>query len=318
MRAGIEVAVGVLHNTRGEVLIALRPPDRAHGGCWEFPGGKREAGESPRAALDRELREELGIVVERAVPFISIPWTYPERAVRLEVWKVRQWSGAPAGREGQRIEWVPIEALRERAFPAANNAIIQALRLPDRYLVTPEPGPDFAAFLQQAEQSFASGIRLCQYRAKSLQPAEWTRLGQELCALAHSHDVQVLANSTATDALRIGADGVHLSAGRLAELANRPLGTGHWCAASCHNPEELALAARLGCDFVVLGPVAPTLTHPHAQVLGWKNFGAWCADSPLPVYAIGGLGPSDVEQAQACGAQGIAAIRGLWSAAVSG
>ena len=84
-------------------------------------------------------------------------------------------------------------------------------------------------------------------------------------------------------------------------------------AASCHTADDLALAEALGCAFVVLGPVLPTATHPGGAGIGWNAFAAMRERVALPIYAIGGLGGDDVAIARAHGAQGIAAIRGLWS-----
>ena len=109
--------------------------------------------------------------------------------------------------------------------------------------------------------------------------------------------------------LRIG---VHLRAAQLMQLDVRPLAEGMRVGASCHTLDELRRAESLGCDFVVVGPVADTLTHPDATPLGWTGFAALREEVALPMYAIGGLGAQDIEVARAHGAQGIAAIRGLW------
>jgi 8-oxo-dGTP diphosphatase len=83
--------------------------------------------------------------------------------------------------------------------------------------------------------------------------------------------------------------------------------------ASCHESSELEQAARLGLDFAVLGPLKPTATHPGDAGIGWESFARLVAGLPLPVYAIGGLSPSDMRDALNAGAQGIAAIRAAWS-----
>jgi 8-oxo-dGTP diphosphatase len=83
-------------------------------------------------------------------------------------------------------------------------------------------------------------------------------------------------------------------------------------AASCHTAPELARAAELELDFVLLGPVKPTPSHGDAPGLGWDAFAQRVRNYPLPVYAIGGMTRSDLEQAWRHGAHGIAAIRGAW------
>ena len=99
---------------------------------------------------------------------------------------------------------------------------------------------------------------------------------------------------------------------RLRECTERPLSEGLLVGASCHNEQELVQAQRIGADFAVLAPVLATESHPGATILGWQQFSALMDKTVIPVYALGGLGREHLSQAQACGAQGIAAIRALW------
>lgn len=126
----IHVVAGVILNDAGDVLLALRPKHKHKGGLWEFPGGKVETGESPRAALARELEEEIALVVEQAEPFLMIEHDYGDKHVTLDVWRVTQFSGTPHGREGQEIAWVALADLPRHAFPEANAAIVAALCRP--------------------------------------------------------------------------------------------------------------------------------------------------------------------------------------------
>jgi 8-oxo-dGTP diphosphatase len=95
-------------------------------------------------------------------------------------------------------------------------------------------------------------------------------------------------------------------------LRTRPLPADRWVAASCHDAQELAHAASIGVDFAVLGPVLPTASHPHAAALGWEGFAELIATVPLPVYALGGVGPGDLVAARRAGAQGVAGISAFW------
>lgn len=103
--------------------------------------------------------------------------------------------------------------------------------------------------------------------------------------------------------------GVHLKAEQLHQLRERPLPRGPWVGASCHDGNELARAAQLGVDFATLSPVRETASHPDAQPLGWERFAQLVADAQIPAYALGGVGPDDLERACAVGAQGVAGIR---------
>jgi 8-oxo-dGTP diphosphatase len=314
------VAVGLIQRSEdGHVLLAQRPLDRPHGGCWEFPGGKVEPGEAIAEALRRELREEIGIEVLEAQPWRRICWTYPKGAVRLEVWRVQRWQGEARGMEGQRIAWESVARLPELPFPAANRGIVNALRLPDQLLVTPEPPSpqDRAAverWLVRLDTSLEAGVRMLQFRARVLlgQPEFWREIGRRVVARAHAHGARVLANAPAEEALRIGADGVHLSARALMQLHERPLPSDAWVSAACHDASELARAVACNIDFALLGPVEATPTHPGVEGMGWARAGELTGGTALPVFLIGGMEPGKLNQASAIGAQGIAAIRGLW------
>lgn len=304
----VEVVAAVIADARGRILLARRTEGRDLAGLWEFPGGKREPGETPEAALVRELHEELGIVAEIGPPLITVPHRYPHKRLRLDLRRVNAWKGTPKGLDGQALAWVPPHKLASYAMPAADRPVVAALLQPDRYLVTPDPQADGNAWLGALERVLAQGdIRRVQLR--SAPPA----LVREAAALCRAADVEVLVNGDVALAreLRIG---VHLKASQLAALVQRPLPATLPVAASCHGADDLRHAERLRCDFAVLGPLGPTPTHPAAQGLGWAAFAALREQASIPLYAIGGLTLADVATARAHGAQGIAAIRGLWPA----
>jgi 8-oxo-dGTP diphosphatase len=305
----IHVAAAVIVNARGEVLLSLRHAHAHQGGLWEFPGGKVEADETAMQALRRELHEELGIDVRAARPLIRIPHHYHDKSVLLDVWRVTAFDGELHGREGQPVQWVAPANLPDFEFPAANRAIVTAASLPDRYLITPEPDTNF---LERLDCAFAAGIRLVQLRAKRLSAQAYAELAREICARARPHGAEILLNADPALVIETGAAGVHLTAQRLRGLDRRPLPAGYWVAASCHDADELAQAADIGCDFAVLGPVLPTASHPGAMHLGWAGLQALAEITALPVFALGGMALADLNAAWQAGAQGIAAIRGLW------
>jgi len=128
MSATVHVAVGIVADAAGAILITRRPNHVHQGGLWEFPGGKVEADETVAAALQRELHEELGIVVQTAEPWLQIRHAYPDKTVLLDVWRVTAWRGEPHGREGQPLRWASAMELADFVFPAADEAIIARLR----------------------------------------------------------------------------------------------------------------------------------------------------------------------------------------------
>ena len=123
----VTVAVGILIDDAGRVLVTRRAPDAHQGGLWEFPGGKAEADETLLDALTRELREELGVLVEAAEAFMVLEHDYGDKQVRLDVHRVTRWSGEPRGLEGQPLAWQRPEKLQNWTFPAANRPILERL-----------------------------------------------------------------------------------------------------------------------------------------------------------------------------------------------
>ncbi len=151
-----------------------------------------------------------------------------------------------------------------------------------------------------------------QVREKTLSAAARRDFAARVVSLCRRHGARVLINADAELALELGADGVHLTSAQLRTLTERPRLP--WSGASCHSAEELRFAERLGADFAVLGPVRATPTHPAAATLQWAGFRAAAVGAAVPVYALGGLAPADLGEALACGAHGLAMVRGAWSA----
>lgn len=338
----IHVLAAVITDARGRILLTRRTEGRDLAGLWEFPGGKLEPGETPEEALARELQEELGIQACVGEHLITVPQRYPHKRLRLEVRQVRRWTGVPRGREGQALAWVPPDKLAGYAMPPADIPVVAALRQPDRYAISPglpeascgsghsrdqacdeafvaiaapeQPLPDAAgAWLAGLEATLGSGIRRIQLRLLDTDPGLFRQLATIAANRCRSAGAELLLNADIALAAELGT-GVHLRSSQLATLAERPqLAEGAPLAASCHTAEDLAHAARLGCDFVVLGAVKPTASHPGQPGIGWEAFGAMRETVSMPVYAIGGMDAGDIASARAHGAQGIAAIRGLWS-----
>lgn len=306
----IEVAAAVLQRPDGAFLLAQRPAGKVYAGYWEFPGGKVEAGESPSGALIRELHEELGVDVKTAYPWITRDYDYEHAAVRLRFFRVVRWRGALHGREGQQFAWQSVEEISVAPLLPANGPVLRALALPTLYGISNAAALGVQEFLRRAEQALALGLRLIQFREPMLNADERTSAARALIATAHRRGARVLYNRDPERARALGADGVHLSAAQLHSLSVRP--DMALVGASCHDAGELDRAARLDVDFVVLGPVIATPSHPDAVPLGWQRFRALTRDYPLPVFALGGLRRADLATAWASGAHGISMMRGTW------
>jgi len=306
----VRVAAAVLLRADGAVLLAQRPTGKAYEGYWEFPGGKFEPGETPREALDRELREELGIVVRRASPWLIQEFVYPHAHVELHFFRVHAWEGELIGHDGQAFEWQSPGDYTVAPLLPANTRILAALALPPVYGITCAGDMGEDTFLVRAEMTLARGLRLIQLREKDWVPTRRDAFAQRLVPLAHRFGAQVLLNGTADDARRLGCDGVHWTSARLAEARERPAGM--MAAASCHTRDDIARAGALDLDFAVLGPVAATPTHPEAMPIGWEGCAALVEGTRIPVYALGGLISNDLAEAIARGAQGVALRRAAW------
>ncbi|WP_437883496.1 Nudix family hydrolase [Pseudomonas sp. LRF_L74] len=308
----VHVAAAVIYDAVGRILIARRSAGQHQGGLWEFPGGKVEDGEAVRDALVRELNEELGIQARQARPLIQIRHDYPDKHVLLDVWSVSAFDGEPHGAEGQPLAWVEPRDLERYEFPAANQSIIAAARLPDTYLITPD-GLEPGALLQGVRTAVAGGARLVQLRAPNMFDAQYRDLAVDIQGLC-AGKAQLMLKGPLEWLGDFPAAGWHLSAEQLRKYAarGRPFPVERWLAASCHSAEELELAIQLGVDFVTLSPVLPTQTHPDAQPLGWDAATELLRHFNKPAFLLGGLGPQDVANAWQIGAQGVAGIRAFW------
>ncbi|MGI9251494.1 MAG: 8-oxo-dGTP diphosphatase MutT [Pseudohongiellaceae bacterium] len=285
-----QVAAGVIINGNDEVLVARRADDAHQGGLWEFPGGKLHPGESVLEALRRELKEELGIIIQRQFPFKRIYHHYPDKSVCLNVWCVIEWDGAPEGREGQAINWVPITqtihsteseqtaqskqtaqseqtarssqtirttGLRPEDFPVANKSILRALQLPRYIAITPEL-PNQKALNDLLTHYINNGILAVQLRQHQLPATEYARWFQSALPRCEEAGVALLVNQPLSVLTRMQPACCHLNSQTLMELTSRP-DFGHTLlTASCHNQTELEKAEQIDVDLALLSPVQAT------------------------------------------------------------
>ena len=304
----IHVVAGVITDSRGRYLLNRREGNRDLVGLWEFPGGKREAGETSEQALVRELREELGVEVSVGECIIQVPQRYPDKQLVLEVRHITAVHGRPRGHEGQAITWVAPEKLHRYSMPPADLPVVAALAQPDRYLITPALGDDLQVWLATLERAIDAGVRRVQLRLPWADPRREPALRQAVARVGQR--AELLIHRDLALAAELGV-GVHLGSEQLLQQAVRPDMAGP-LGASCDGLEQLQAAQALGCDFAVLGPLRPTASNPGSALLGWDGFAALRAHCSLPLYAHGGLDAHDLGAAREHGAQGIAATGGLW------
>ena len=293
----------------GAFLLAQRPEGKPYPGYWEFPGGKIEPGEDPRAALARELREELGIEVREATPWITRVYAYTHATVRLHFLRVTAWDGDPRPLEDQDIKWQRVEAPDVAPMLPANAPVLAALALPAVMVLSNALSEGIDEWIRELSKHALSEKMLIQIREKGMERQKLQHLLSRALVRAEAFGSRIVVNSDC------GAfpqcSGVHLTSKALMALNARP--DAALVGASCHEEAELAKAAELALDYIVVGPVKPTASHPAAIPLGWQRFEALVRDRPMPSYAIGGLSRADLVEAKQRGAHGVAMLSAAFS-----
>jgi 8-oxo-dGTP diphosphatase len=216
---------------------------------------------------------------------------------------VLEWSGDPHPREEQAIAWQAISDPMVSPMLPANAPVLASLALPHEYAVTDATRLGTAEMLARLGRRLESGLRLVQIREPDLKPRDRELFTGEAIGLAHRYGCKVLVKAPHAD-----ADGVHYTAAELMGLERRP--SAGLAAASCHTRQEVERAMQLGLDFAVVGPV---LEKGDSAPLGWRRFAEIVRGASIPIYAIGGLKPADMQDAWRAGAHGLAMIRGSWS-----
>lgn len=309
----VHVVVGIIQNTKQEILVSRRMSNAHLGGLLEFPGGKVEKNETPTEALRRELAEELNIDVSKFTQLIQIPYTYTDRKILLDAYVVNEYLGKVSALEGQEITWKPVTSLSDDEFPAANYGVLRALQLPKIFPVTPCYSQYPENFLINFEEVVRrASIRIIQLRSHELEPSEYIRLAKQCIELCKKYEVDLILNTNIECFNKFPATGLHLTSDNLLEAKKRPLSSKFLVGASCHNSHDIEHANSLGLDYMILGPVIEKHASKNCKILGWEKFSELAKKSLVPVYAIGGLGVDDLAISLLCGGQGIAAIRNIW------
>ena len=298
-----EVAAAVIERP-GEFLLAQRPAGKPYPGYWEFPGGKIEAGEDVRAALARELKEELDIVITESSPWITRVYAYTHATVRLHFFRVTAWKGEPRPLEDQAIRWQRVGATDVSPMLPANAPVLAALALPSVMIVSNAHEMGVDRWVARLAERAVDEKVLVQIREKDANAQQVQHILSR--ALAHVVPLgsRVVVNSASGHFPQ--CDGVHLTAKDLMQSSTRPPGT--LVGASCHDERELDHAGMIGVDYAVVGAVKRTSSHPEASPMGWDRFAALVRGRAMPVYAIGGLTRGDLAEARRHGAHGVALL----------
>ncbi|MGZ5110815.1 MAG: Nudix family hydrolase [Usitatibacter sp.] len=299
-----EVAAAVIERPDGTFLLAQRPEGKPYPGYWEFPGGKIEPGEDARAALTRELREELGIETREATPWITRVYVYSHATVRLHFFRVIRWDGEPRPLEDQAIRWQRVEAPDVAPMLPANAPVLAALALPAVMVVSNARQQGVDDWINALAERALEEKLLVQVREKGLDRMRVQHVLSRALVRCEPLGSRVVVNSDCGTFPQ--CDGVHLTSKALMAATNRPAGS--LVGASCHDEAQMAQAEKLKLDYVVVGPVKATASHPGGAVLGWERFGQLVRQRPMPSYAIGGLTRNDLPEARRHGAHGVALL----------
>lgn len=295
-KATVDVAIAILLH-KSKVLVGWRQANQHQGNKHEFPGGKIEEGETPEQACRREVYEEVGIGLKEWHQFDVIRHEYEDIIVTLHLLHAyvpdellnlihQPWS------------WFSRDQLTDLNFPKANSTIIE--RLIWSHLIKISDQVD-----ELPKTNSQMYLRIESKDIEKLQQQLIKLSEQQLLKLIVNVDVWQQLNTVLQEKIKT----VHLKQSQLMQLKKGDLVVAKRYIAACHDAVSVQHAHQIGCDAIFLSPVNPTATHPNSKVLGWDGFAALAQKSDIPVFALGGVAPADLEQAQKHNAYGLAGIR---------
>lgn len=305
----IEVVAAAIYDARGNLLLARRAIDgSAESGLWEFPGGKVEPGESLEGALRREIAEELDVQLGQLLALPRARAIDRQRGIALNLLTGTLLGDQPKRRIHQELRWVRPHECIQLPLGVLDRQLAKWAGAPTTYHITDPTEP-------LREQPLSAGA--APSRAWLL--ARWPGATDEVYAsrleeLSDRCGVYPLMQhdrfGDASDT--IATVGTHLSAKRAAQFEGRPQSPQQWLCVSCHSAAELAHATQLDADFVVLGPIRETASHPGSPGMGWPTFIKLVDTLPMPVLALGGMQPADLPSAMEHRGSGVAGISSFW------
>ena len=297
-KPSIHVAIALLFH-QGKVLVGWRNAKQHQGNKHEFPGGKVEPNETPQQACQREVMEEVGIHILDWYTFDFVQHDYDDLQVNLHFFHAYV-NTAQLDEILQPWTWFHRNTLQDLNFPKANRKIVDRLALP-QYLKISE---DLNTVMMLSDQS------MLYWRVDTPEP-----LGEfqnNLKDLPTSTLEKIILNirlwKQLTPDLQQQIGKVHFRQDQLLQTESQHLPKGVTCIGACHDQVSLTHAQKIGLDAVILSPVLATATHPDAIPLGWEQFELYAKNMDIPVYALGGLSPQDLDIAQQNSGYGVAGI----------
>lgn len=299
-RPVVNVAAGVLMRGDGCILLAQRPQGTSSAGHWEFPGGKIDAGENEVQAVRREVEEEVGVTVDATVPWLVYTHAYPDKDVRLHIYRITAWHGTPHGKENQRVSWQDPAALTVSPMLPAYGPALRALQLPEVVATVVADSLPRADLLDRADLAMRAGLRVLILREGRMVPTQFLQLARQLTDMARRHGARVHVEAGRAQPGQGAFGGIHLCSCLMPGLVGPP-SNGVW-SASCRSVEHLEKAARMGAD---LATVTPAVS-PGSERPDWSAVTAMIQRSALPVFVAGDVDLDDLAASHRAGAHGIA------------
>lgn len=301
----VNIAIALLLN-KNKILVGWRNSKQHQGNKYEFAGGKIEIGESAMEACRREVIEEVGVDISKWHAKTVIQHEYEDIFVNLHFFQ-----GFILDEQLNAVKqpWMFYERteLAHLKFPKANQSIISQLIWPKYIKISTELNSlheldkrKFLYFRPQLNQS-----NHCDQTIESSIAQIESFSAEHLNQLIINIDLWSKLNADT----QLQVTKVHLRHDQLLSMSSNSLISTHFFIASCHDFETLQHAQHIGCDAVFLSPVQDTRTHPNAAVLSWEGFRELAQQLDIPVFALGGLNPTDLELAINHGAYGVAGIR---------
>lgn len=295
-KPSVHVAIAMLFH-RGKVLVGWRNADQHQGNKYEFPGGKVEDGENPEQACRREVLEEVGIDISNWHVFDFIRHEYEDIEVNLHLFHA-QVSDLALVNIQQPWTWYRREQLLDLNFPKANQAILQRLLWAHQIQISDQ--------LEKVQHLASDKFFYFRTEANEQAQQQIEQLDEQvLSKLIVNVDLwHLLASATQQ---KVAA--VHFKHSQLMAMEKGQLPIGLRCLGACHDLASLQKAQSLGFDAVNLSPIRQTATHSDAIALGWERFAEYAKVCDIPIFALGGLSPDDLQLAQQHGAYGVAGIQ---------
>lgn len=182
--------------------------------------------------------------------------------------------------------------------------------LPQYYMMTGKfNGHD--DFKKKLTRALSESIKVVQFRQKNIETSDYLSLVSIAESVCQQFNCLFLLGTSADVFSQTNADGLHLNSQALFEYDKRPVKNKQLLSVSCHNLEEMQQAEKLGADILLLSPVKATASHPELAGIGWLSFKQMIKQVKCPVYALGGMQSSDLDDAKQSGAQGIA-VSSFW------